>query len=277
MLYYLLSEKITFPLLGTLLNFVYYGLIYTGLAVSSILIYKKLRGIGYPKKKTQLFVMLVFLISFPAGIISSRAANMFYHPVKQWSLHFFVEQFLHGNHQTFHASLILPVLLISGLIVLIKLKLWGCWDSIFLHIPLAHAIGRTGCFLVGCCWGNDICINLAGVEFTFANPVPLYAIFINSILFLFLNKVFGRTYGATSGFKPPEGSIVMLYLVLYGLTRLCIELIRIEKIVAFSMTQAQIAMVCFIITGTVILLRMIYNQKNTTKADHGIIVNKQKE
>jgi len=142
-----------------------------------------------------------------------------------------------------------------------KLNFRECWDSIFLHIPLAHAFGRTGCFLVGCCWGKDICINVSGVEFTFANPVPLYAIIINTILFLFLKKVFNRIYVATAGFKLPGGSVVMLYLVLYGLTRLCLEGVRTEKIVAFSMTQAEIAMFCFIISGSVIFLRMLYNQK----------------
>lgn len=261
MLYYLLSDILPFPLLGTLLNLVYFGLICSGLAVSSILIFKKLCRIGYPPQKAQLFMFLVFIISFPSGIISSRAANMFYYPFKQWSLTFFVEQFLNGNHQTFHASLILPIILISFLMTRMNFSFFESWDAIFLHIPLAHAFGRTGCLLVGCCWGNDICIKLSGIEYTVANPVPLYSIFVNLVLFLFLSNRFKKIYESSSGYKPQPGFIVVLYLLLYGLTRLFLELIRNEKTVGFGLTQAQIAMIFFIITGAVMLLRLRYKDK----------------
>lgn len=255
MLYPLLSKYISFPLLGIILNSIYYGLIYGGILISCVLIYKRMTSvIGIPKRQAAFFITLVFILSFPAGVLSSRAANMFYYPISTWSFDFFIEQLLHGKNQTFHASLVLPAILIFIIMKKMKISLLKGLDTIFLHVPLAHAFGRTGCFLVGCCWGNRISIHLCGLEYSFDNPVPLYAVISNLCLYLFLKNRFYIFYPNKRGSSPIEGSITAFYLIAYGVIRFLFEFIRKEKILALSLTQAQVAMLFFIVIGVVIFL-----------------------
>jgi phosphatidylglycerol---prolipoprotein diacylglyceryl transferase len=253
MLYPFLSTYVKFPLLGTILNSIYYGLIYCGIIVSCILMYRRLNSdLGYPKKQAVIFIVLLFFVSFPAGIVSSRAANMLYYPISRWSFDFLIEQFLNGKHQTFHASLVLPAILISVIMLRMKISLARGWDTIFLHIPLAHAFGRTGCLLVGCCWGNRLTINFWNTSVSFDNPVPLYAICINIGLYFFLKMKFNRIYLKKEETVLPEGSIPALYLISYGTIRFFLEFIRKEKIITGGLTQAQIAMIVYLILGVII-------------------------
>lgn len=255
MIYYLLSKQVSFPLLGTILNSIYYTLIYAGIIVSCIFIYKRLTEIpGYSGRRIAVFVFLVFLFSFPAGIISSRAANMFYYPESLWNAEFFWEQFMHGKNQTFHASLVLPVILILMLMSVLKIRYREGLDTIFLHVPLAHAFGRTGCFLVGCCYGNRISFSFLGKEISFDNPVPLYEVLGNVLLYFFLKRCFGRIYRTENG--NGKGSVAAFYLIGYGIMRFFFEMIRKEKMVAFGLTQAQLVMIVFILTGGLILYGM---------------------
>ncbi|MBA4368859.1 MAG: hypothetical protein C0403_14625 [Desulfobacterium sp.] len=250
MLYPLLSKVIAFPLLGTILNSIYYALIYCGILLSCMLIYKiMINDFGYAKRQTAIFLFLVFIISFPAGLIGSRVANIFYFPVSDWSLNFFIEQFLYGRHQTFHASLALPWFFITFLMWIMKIDLLKGWDVVFLHIPLAHAFGRAGCFLVGCCWGNRITISFAGTSGSFDNPVPLFAVMTNIALYGLLKRCFFRIYRQRLETFLTEGSIASLYLILYGVIRFGFEFIRKEKRITYGLTQAQVAMIIFIILG----------------------------
>lgn len=250
MLYPLLSRSIAFPLLGTILNSIYYGLIYCGILLSCLLIYKiMINDFGYTKRRTTVFIILAFIISFPAGLIGSRAANVLYFPVSDWNLTFFMEQFLYGNHQTFHASLVLPFFFITFIMWRMKIDLIRGWDVVFLHIPLAHAFGRAGCFLVGCCWGNRIMLSIGGTTCSFDNPVPLYAVMANIILYLLFKKIFSRIYRQKSETFLTEGSIISLYLISYGVIRFCFEFIRKEKILTAGLTQAQFAMIFFFVAG----------------------------
>jgi len=256
MLYFLLSKQFSFPLLGTILNSIYYTLIYAGIVVSCIFIYKRLtENLGYSKRRIAVFVFLAFLFSFPAGVISSRAANMFYYPITLWNAEFFGEQFINGKNQTFHASLALPAILIFILMSAFKIRYWEGLDTIFLHIPMAHAFGRTGCFLVGCCYGNRISFSFLGKEVSFENPVPLYAVIGNILLYLFLKRCFNRIYCKENERRKGTGTVTAFYLIGYGIMRFCLEMIRKEKIIAFGLTQAQLVMIVFILAGGLILYK----------------------
>ncbi len=259
MLYTLCKSFIPFPLLGYLLNGIYYGLILAGIAWAGLLIHRTMLRLEYPAVKTRIFVIGLCLIAFPAGVISSRAANMFYFPAEQWSLYFFVDQFVNGDNQTFHAGLVLPFLLISLLMIKMKIDFGQGWDVVFLHVPLAHALGRLGCFLVGCCGGREVSFYLWGASWSFENPVPLYAVLWNITLYWILHKQFLRVYAFPDTRPAPKGTVLAAYLILYGLGRMLLELLRKEKIIALGLTQAQIAMMGFILAGS--LLMVIINWK----------------
>jgi prolipoprotein diacylglyceryltransferase len=270
MLYPLLSKYIGFPLLGYVLNGLYFGLIITGIVLSAFLFFRQMVRAGYDENRLRAFVVCSVIMIFPLGVISSRAANMFYFPPDLWSVSFFIEQFLSGPHQTFHAALILPF---------VFLMLLGQWfhfekihliDSLFLYVPLGHAFGRCGCFLVGCCWGNPISFSLFGRTYSFDNPVPLYAIIFNLLLFLFLRKMYHRIYGLQNNKKNRlmnRGMITACYLIGYGGFRILMEFIRTEKVVGMGMTMAQWSMAVFILIGLIFCAITFSFNRNAGK-DH---------
>ena len=151
MLYPLLSKYIGFPLLGYILNGFYFGLIIAGIVLSAVLFFKQLARTGYDVNRLRAFVVCSVIMIFPLGVISSRAANMFYFPPEQWSLSFFIDQFFSGPHQIFRDALILPFFFLLLLGQWFEFKKIHLIDSLFLYIPLGHAFGRCRCFLVGCC------------------------------------------------------------------------------------------------------------------------------
>jgi phosphatidylglycerol:prolipoprotein diacylglycerol transferase len=98
-------------------------------------------------------------------------------------------------------------------------------------LALGHGIGRLGCFAAGCCWGRPTHLPWA---VTFNNPeattgVPLgiplhptqlYEAFAEGIICLILIARMHR--------KHRDGSIIGLYLVLYGAVRFGVEFLRIH-------------------------------------------------
>jgi prolipoprotein diacylglyceryltransferase len=256
MLYPLLSKYITFPLLGYILNGLYFGLIITGIVVSAFLFFRQMARTGYDVNRLRAFVVCSVIMIIPLGVISSRAANMFYFPPDQWSVSFFIEQFFSGPHQTFHAALILPFFFLMLLGQKFKFKKLHLIDSLFMVVPLGHAFGRCGCFLVGCCWGNLISFSLFNRTVSFHNPVPLYAIIFNLMLFLFLRKIYNQVYVLQNNknqWLMSQGVITAFYLIGYGGFRIMMEFIRKETVVGMGMTMAQWSMVFFILCGMVFL------------------------
>ena len=270
MLYPLLSKYIGFPLLGYILNGLYFSLIITGIVLSAFLFFRQMACTGYDTYRLRAFVVCSVIMIFPLGVISSRAANMFYFPPDQWSVSFFIDQLFSGPHQTFHAALILPLIFLMLLGQWFKFGKIHLIDSLFLYVPLGHAFGRCGCFLVGCCWGNLMSFSLFGKTFSFHNPVPLYAIVFNLLLFQILKKLYHRIYVLRNNenyrFMNP-GMITAFYLMGYGGFRILMEFIRKEKVVGMGMTMAQWSMAFFMICGMVFFAATWYFNRYVKK-DH---------
>ncbi|RJP89613.1 MAG: CPBP family intramembrane metalloprotease [Desulfobacteraceae bacterium] len=265
MLYPLLSPWIKFPALGILLNGIYFGLILAGMTVAAVLFYKQMARTGVDPNRLRAFVVLSGVMAFPLGVIGSQAANMFYFPPEQWSFVFFSEQFFSGPHQTFHASLILPLAFLLVMAAVFRLNLSHVADTVFLYLPLGHAVGRTGCFLVGCCWGNFVTLTCIGREFSFHNPVPLYEVLLNLFLFFFLRFHYRRIY-VTRQLEGQGGRVTALYLVGYGAIRMLLETIRPEQVVGFGMTLAQWGMMVFMLTGLV-MQALIFCHRHARKTE----------
>ncbi|HUJ22875.1 MAG TPA: prolipoprotein diacylglyceryl transferase [Bryobacteraceae bacterium] len=98
-------------------------------------------------------------------------------------------------------------------------------------LALGHAIGRLGCFSAGCCWGVQTHLpwavvftspranELVGVPLGVPlHPTQLYESAGELIIFAALYWRFLRPHH--------EGSIVSLYLVLYGFLRFLVEFVR---------------------------------------------------
>jgi phosphatidylglycerol:prolipoprotein diacylglycerol transferase len=98
-------------------------------------------------------------------------------------------------------------------------------------LAVGHAIGRLGCFSAGCCWGLPTRLPWA-VTFTSQrakelvgvplgeplHPTQLYESLGELIIFAALYFLFLRPHR--------EGSIIILYFVLYGTLRFLVEFVR---------------------------------------------------
>lgn len=94
-------------------------------------------------------------------------------------------------------------------------------------LPLGHAIGRVGCFLVGCCYGRPY-NGIFAVTYTdslFApNGVPLFPVQLLEAVLEFLIAIFLLTYGRK--WKGLTG--LYWYIFLYSLCRFLLEFLRAD-------------------------------------------------
>lgn len=109
---------------------------------------------------------------------------------------------------------------------LCKLKPLAYFDLVIPSVALAQGFGRIGCFLAGCCYGEEtscaFSITFRNSEFA-PNNVPLIPTqlissaldFLNFFALIFLAK---RTKG--------DGQVLGFYLVFYSLGRFIIEFFR---------------------------------------------------
>jgi len=110
------------------------------------------------------------------------------------------------------------------------LSFWKVSDVFMPAVALGHGIGRMGCFLAGCCHGRTCdphawyaVVFPAGVGSLAPTGIGLYPTqlieFVTEILtFLFL--------AWKSQKKAFDGQILLLYLIIYSILRIVIELFR---------------------------------------------------
>jgi prolipoprotein diacylglyceryltransferase len=239
-------------------EFFYYAINFSAVILGWRWVGQKLEEMDYAGKKIKKYVILSVLISIPAGFLSSRAAGMFYDPPDRWCLDLLWGNILSGQSHTFHGSLILPLFLCCIFGRLFKIKLWHILDTVFLYIPLAHAIGRVSCLIVGCCWGHNVALNLFGFKLYFKNPTPLLAIGLNLCIYFFLKRLHTYTYLNPTNSRNIKGATTAAYLMLYGVARLYMEIFRIEPVVFRGLTQAQVVMSASIVIGFCLFVMLKY-------------------
>ena len=139
-------------------------------------------------------------------------------------------------------------------------------------IPLAHAIGRIGCFLAGCCYGRIVD---TPISVYYRNPiggapvgVPVFPIQLvesacNILVFVIL-LIYTRK-------RLKAGSVLFLYAILYGIERFCLEYFRADEIrgIFLGLSTSQwisIAMIIFGIVGFVLARR---RENRINKAQSG--------
>ena len=101
-------------------------------------------------------------------------------------------------------------------------------------LPLAHAIGRLGCFFNGCCFGR---VTDTRIGFTFPGeeaarfPVQLFEaaalVLLSAGLFYFSRK------------KRADGELFIIYLIFYSIFRFFIEFLRGDQKLLLFLTPPQ--------------------------------------
>ncbi|MCG8431347.1 MAG: prolipoprotein diacylglyceryl transferase [Candidatus Omnitrophica bacterium] len=100
-------------------------------------------------------------------------------------------------------------------------------DCIIPFVALAHAIGRIGCFLNGCCAGRESVFGLYfPVHQAVLVPVQLYASLFLVAIFVLLRIVQERPHR--------EGDVFFAYLLCYGILRFFLEFWRSGHAVVFA-------------------------------------------
>lgn len=178
------------------------------------------------------------------------------------------KNFAFGNGMTFYGGLIGAIVCFLLLYFIIgkaifkdrsHIKMFAAIvNLLFIAIIIAHAFGRIGCLLVGCCYGKltdsplGIVISVNGVKEK-RIPVQLYeALFLFLLyginVFLLLKKRF--KYGTS------------LYFIAYGLWRFGIEFWRDDdrgSTILAILTPSQLSAIIFILVG--ILTLCIFRRK----------------
>ncbi len=128
-------------------------------------------------------------------------------------------------------------------------------DCFMPPLVLAHAFGRVGCFLNGCCYGRYTTLPV-GVKFPNLgewprHPTQLYEAVFLLALFFFLRRLDQR--------DPKPGTVVLAYGLLYGIWRFLIEFLRGDNLpVAMNLTLFQwISVGLMAVCVPLLLLRLL--------------------
>lgn len=108
-------------------------------------------------------------------------------------------------------------------------KGWNVIEMLDMTVPglaIAQGFGRIGCFLAGCCYGEETILPI-GVEFPEGSLAPtgvyLHPTQIYSSIFDFL---LGFVLLYYSNKERQRGKVMGLYLIAYSVGRFCVEFLR---------------------------------------------------
>ena len=208
-----------------------YGLMLAlGFLLAVNLAERRARGAGLDSNKIQTLALVALL----AGLIGARLGYVFLN----WR--FFAQRPLeifrldHGG-LVFYGGLAVGVLV--GIWVARRQALPG-WKTLDVMAPpfvLAHAVGRIGCFLNGCCYGKPSSVPWAVVfpnDLVSRHPVQLYEAAALVGIFFLLTRA--------ERSNPRPGTVTLIYGFFYGGWRFFIEYFRGDNpVVALGLTVFQ--------------------------------------
>lgn len=139
-------------------------------------------------------------------------------------------------------------------------------DAVAPGLVVAQAIGRIYCILTGDAFGRPTygplgfaytnSNALAHQRFVYYTPMPAYELIANLFIFGILWMLRNR--------KWPDGTLFLLYLMLYSVERYFLGFISAYRIVAFGLTQSQIiALVGLAFAIPVLAFRSVTLRKQT--------------
>ncbi|MDW8237962.1 MAG: prolipoprotein diacylglyceryl transferase, partial [Aquificaceae bacterium] len=184
-----------------------------------------------PEKIENTFLMTLFL-----GIFGARIAYILEHPD---SIKSFLDLFaVWQGGMSFFGGLGFGIVGAFLGVLIYKLPIWKIADIAMISLTLGHAIGRLGCTAAGCCYGKPFGVgNISpGLYLSDRFPffyvvfpqggsapshIPLYPTQLMEFLGLLL--VFGVLLTIYLKFKPRDGTIFALYMLLYGALRFFLE------------------------------------------------------
>lgn len=135
----------------------------------------------------------------------------------------FYEYFMNSG-LVFYGGFIGCIGFIAIACLIFKFKFWHLTDILLPALPLAQAIGRVGCFLVGCCYGipYKYGFDMSNSPFIDTHELLLPIQLIESISVACLFVVI-MIYGKK---QRPAGKLLGIYMIGYGIIRFITEFYR---------------------------------------------------
>ena len=219
--------------IGPLYVYSYGLMVATGFAIAMFLAYRQANEFGVDKDKIVDLGITILL----GGIFGARLLYVLTN-LRYYILHPLEVMNLARGGLVWYGAFLFGIL--AGIVFVRKNKInfWVGSDLLAPYIPLAQSIGRIGCFLNGCCYGGEVPANfMFGVVFPsesiFRHPTQIYSSLILLLLFVIL-----RAWQRRRRFN---GEIFLAYIILYSLTRFCMEFLRGDNPKIFSaLTMSQL-------------------------------------
>jgi len=215
--------------------------------IASFLVYDyQLRKDGL-QNKSLYYELVPFLILF--GLLGASVWELIFQ-----GSNFTIANLIQGG-KTFYGGLIFCLLFLIPFTIWHKIGFLNILSRLVLPMTLGHCIGRIGCFLGGCCYGQPT-NHWFGVKFPLNSlpyqlhgnialiPTQLFESLLLAILFFILLKV-------------NRNSHLSLYLIYYGIIRFTIEFIRFDDrgtILFNNLSPAQLISTVLVVSGLSVLL-----------------------
>lgn len=149
-------------------------------------------------------VLAVGLLALPAGLTGALA---------------FGAIVTDGTALVFYGGFAGGVLAAAAYARAYRLPFWALADCAAPALALAHAVGRVGCWLGGCCWGRVVDGERVPVQLWEAGGLTAIALALLCV---------ARTRACT---RPRfSGRLFCMYAALYALSRLCTERLRGDEL-----------------------------------------------
>jgi len=199
-------------------------------------------------------VFAAALVGIPSGVIISRLL----HVIDLWD-HYVQNpgEILGAGGLTAYGAVLGASLGIWVYCKIARVKIGYLFDLLAPAVIVAQAvIGRIGCVLNGCCYGDPCSLPWAitytdpaslGFGVGAVHPTQVYEIIFGLIVFGVLVKLKGR-------FKP-AGSLYLIYLGLYSAWRIGIDFVRPGTSFLFGLHQAQVIGIIVLLIVVPILVR----------------------
>lgn len=207
-------------------------------------------------------IQRIALIGLLAGLAGGRAAYVFLN----WELYrshpLEILRLDHGG-LVFYGGLAAGVLAGVAATRAARMPVLATLDLFVPPLVVAHAVGRVGCFLNGCCYGEPTALPWGVVfpgEILYRHPTQLYEAAALVVILLLLTRLERKGLpGAPSRALPlPAGTVFLSYGLLYGSWRFLAEFLRGDNPrVLWGLTVFQLASVPLtFFCGCLLLLRL---------------------
>lgn len=220
-------------------------------------------------------------ITFLSLIGGIAGAKLFY-IIEEWNFgtgepigsYFTKDVLLSPSGLTFYGGLIVAIILIVIYCRSKKISVLKIFDLMSPSAAIGYGLARIGCHLsgdgdygtvvngtfwefLGYSYSNGTVPTKEGV---LVHPTPVYEFVASLLIFIFLWKYRDR--------YKTSGIIFAYYLILAGAERVLVEIIRLNPVVAFGLSQAQMISVIMILAGVILLYSRLNIEKKYLLQSH---------